>query len=68
MLVDASFKPKIVDSRIGESPAAVEDEDDSDEELVDGKDYPQFVNKDETWKTITASDMKRCIARFSEKS
>ena len=66
-LVDApisSFKPKIIGSRIDESPAAVEKEDDSEDEWIDGKDYPQFVNKDETWKTITASDLKRCITRF----
>ena len=64
----SSFKPKIIDSRIDESPAAAaaQKEDDSEDEWIDGKDYPQFVNKDETWKTITASDLKRCITRFFE--
>ena len=42
--------------------AAAENQEDSypewldDSGWVDGKDYPQFVNNDETWKT-----MKRCI-------
>src|SRR5437762_10763192 len=67
-LVDAvsssSLKAKTVDSPPDESPAIAETDDGSDDEWIDGKDYPQFVNKDETWKTITASDMKRCITRL----
>lgn len=35
-----------------------------DEELIDGNDYPQFVNHDETWRTITANDWKRYFAPF----
>ena len=70
-LVDAqssTFKPKIVDSHIDESPVTAEDEDDSDEGWIDGEDYPQFVINHEKSKTITASDMKRCITRFFENS
>ena len=62
-LVDVSpsvVKSKIPDSTIPESTAPVEDEDESEEEWMDGNDYPQFVNHDETWKTITVGDMKRC--------
>ena len=62
-LVDVSpnvGKSKIPDSRIPESATPVEDEDESEEEWMDGNDYPQFVNHDETWKTITVGDMKRC--------
>jgi hypothetical protein len=52
---------KIIGSGIPESAAPVEDEDESEDEWMDGNDYPQFVNHDETWKTITVGDMKRCI-------
>lgn len=59
----SSLKQKMVGLRLEKSPAAAaEKEDNSDDEWIDGKDYPQFLHKDETWKTITASDMKRCIA------
>ena len=71
-IVDApvsSLKQKMVGPRLEKCPAAAavaaEKEDDSDDEWIDGNDYPQFVNNDETWKTITASDMKRCITLFS---
>ena len=50
-LVDApsstSFNTKIVDHRLDESPAIAETDDGSDDEWIDGKDYPQFVNRDE---------------------
>ena len=47
------FKSKIVDSGIREPTAPAEGTDESEDEWIDGNDYPQFVNHSETWKTIT---------------
>jgi hypothetical protein len=66
-LVDAcsvSSKPKIVAPSLDLPITITPKDDDSDDEWISGNDYPQFVNHDETWKTITASDWKRCILPF----
>ena len=62
----AFFKPKIVESQPDKSTAIVQKKVDPDDEWISGDDYPQFVNHDETWKTITASDLKRCTIPFSD--
>ena len=65
-LASSTLNFKIIDSGIRESAPPAEEDDESEDEWIDGDDYPQYVNHDETWKTITASDMKRCITRFFE--
>ena len=68
-LVDTPFssvKPDIVDTHVDENAPAAEEEEDSEEDWIDGKDYPQYVINNEKWKMATTSDLKRCIAWFFE--
>lgn len=62
----ASSKPKTVESQPDKSTAIVQMKVDPNDEWISGDDYPQFVNHDETWKTITVSDLKRCTIPFSD--